>query len=88
MWKMWLQKLKKNKNDNPLPFLRKNKKKFLFESSSAGKTTKRKAIALGPMDEIFQKEKREEFDLTIFIFIFWFLSELRILQCCMLVSIY
>jgi len=61
-------KLKKTKNDNPLPFLRKGTNKFPFESSIGGQATKRKAISLGPMDKIFQKEKREELDLAIAFF--------------------
>ena len=61
-------KTKQNKNDDPLPFLRKSNNKFPFESSSGGQAAKRKVIALVPMDKIFQKEKWEELDLTIFFF--------------------
>lgn len=43
----------KNKNDDPLPFLRKSSNKFPFESFGGGQATKRKAVALGPMDKIF-----------------------------------
>jgi len=76
---------KKNKNDDPLPFLRKSNNKFPFESSGGRRATKRKAMALGPVDKIFQKVKREELDLTI---AFLFLSELHILYCCTLTFIY
>ena len=48
---------KKNKNDDLFPFLRKSSNKFPFETFSRGKSAKRKAIAVGPMDKIFQKEK-------------------------------
>ena len=65
---MWLQNLKQNKNDDPLSFLRKSSNKFPFESFSGGQAAKRKATALGPVDKIFQKEKREELDLTIAFF--------------------
>lgn len=44
---------KKNKNDDPLPFLRKNNNKFPCESFGGGQATKRKAMALGPVDKIF-----------------------------------
>ena len=64
---MWHQK-KKNKNDDPLPFLRKSSNKFHSKTFSRGESAKRKATAVGPMDKIFQKEKREEFDLTIAFF--------------------
>jgi len=60
----------KNKNDDPLPFLRKSSNKFPFETSSRGELAKRKATAVGPMDKIFQKEKREELDLTIAFFFY------------------
>ena len=43
----------KIKNDDPLPFLRKSNNKFPFESFGGGQATKRKAVALGPMDKIF-----------------------------------
>ena len=69
-------KSKKSKTDDPLPFLRKSSSKFPFETSSRGELAKRKATVVGPMDKIFQKEKREELDLTI---AFFFLSELHIL---------
>lgn len=59
---------KKNKNEDPLPFLRKSNNKFPFESFGGGQATKRKVMALDPMDKIFQKEKREELDLTIAFF--------------------
>ena len=61
-------KSKKSKTDDPLPFLRKSSRKFPFETSSRGELAKRKATAVGPMDNIFQKEKREELDLTIAFF--------------------
>ena len=51
-------------------------REFPFKTSSGGQAAKRKATALGPMDKIFQKEKREDLDLTI---AFFFLSELHIL---------
>lgn len=69
-------KSRKTKNDDPLPFLRKGTTKFPFESPVGGQAAKRKAISLGPMDKIFQKEKWEELDLTI---AFFFLSKLDII---------
>ena len=63
---------KKTKNDDPLPFLRESSNEFPFESFGwgVGQATKRKAVALGPMDKIFQKEKRDELDLTIVFFFY------------------
>jgi len=49
--------IKKNKNDDPLPFLRKSSNKFPFESSGGRQAAKRKAIALGAMDKIFQRKR-------------------------------
>ena len=50
---------KKNKNDDPLPFLRKSSNKFHSKTFSRGESAKRKATSVGPMDKIFQKEKKE-----------------------------
>jgi len=52
-------KSRKTKNEDPLPFLRKGTTKFPFESSTSvgGQAAKGRAIALGPMDKIFQKER-------------------------------
>eukprot|EP00253_Pinus_taeda_P035917 PITA_35917 len=63
-------KSRKTKNEDPLPFLRKGSTKFPFESSIGGQAAKRRAITLGPMDKIFQKEKQEELDLTIAFFFY------------------
>jgi hypothetical protein len=52
---------RKTKNEDPLPFLRKPSSKHQ---------------AMGPMDKIFQQERRDELDLTIG---FFFLSQLHIL---------
>eukprot|EP00253_Pinus_taeda_P010810 PITA_10810 len=65
-----VSKSRKPKNEDPLPFLRKATTKFPFESSIGGQAAKRRAIALGPMDKIFQKERREELDLTITFFFY------------------
>eukprot|EP00253_Pinus_taeda_P018342 PITA_18342 len=61
---------KKNKNDDPLPFLRKSSNKFPFESFGGVQAAKRKVVALGPMDKILQKEKWEELDLTVAFFFY------------------
>ena len=50
--------------------MRKSSSKFPFESSGGEQAAKRKAISLGPMDKIFQKEKQEELDLTIAFFFY------------------
>ena len=63
-------KSKQNKNDDPLPFLRKSSNKFPFDSFSRAQSAKRKTTTVGPMDKIFQKEKREELDLTIAFFFY------------------
>eukprot|EP00253_Pinus_taeda_P032925 PITA_32925 len=57
-------------NEDPLPFLRKATTKFPFKSSTStgGQASKRRV--LGPMDKIFQKERREELDLTIAFFFY------------------
>eukprot|EP00253_Pinus_taeda_P034875 PITA_34875 len=63
-------KSRKTKNEDPLPFLKKGTAKFPFESSIGGQAAKRREITLGPMDKIFQKEKRKELDLTIAFFFY------------------
>jgi len=60
----------KTKNEDPLPFLRKPSSKYPF---GGGTATTRKRPAMGPMDKIFQQERRDELDLTIG---FFFLSHL------------
>ena len=50
--------------------MRTSSNKFPFETFGRGELAKRKATALGPMDKIFQKEKREELDLTIAFFFY------------------
>jgi hypothetical protein len=57
---------KKNKNEDPLPFLRNSSSKFQFGSGSATQQARKRAV--GPMDKIFQQEKRDEVDLTIGFF--------------------
>ena len=58
---------RKTKNEDPLPFLRKPSSKYPF----GGGTATRKRPAMGPMDKIFQEEKRDALNLTI---VFFFLS--------------
>ena len=53
------------KNEDPLPFLRKPSSKHPFGGGSA---TTRKRHAMGPMDKIFQQERRDELYLTIEFF--------------------
>jgi hypothetical protein len=63
---------KKFQNDDPLPFLKKPSSNFKFGSGSETQVTEqaRKRGATGPMDKIFQQEKREEVDLTIDFFFY------------------
>jgi hypothetical protein len=63
---------KKIQNDDPLPFLKKPSNNFKFGSRSATQVTQqaRKRGAASPIDKIFQREKREEVDLTIGFFFF------------------
>ena len=56
---------RKTKNEDPLPFLRKPSSKHPFGGGSAAT---RKRPAMGPMDKIFQQERRDELDLTIGFF--------------------
>lgn len=63
-------KSRKTKNEDPHPFFRKGTTKFPFKSSIGGQAVKRGEISLGLMDKIFQKEKREELDLTIAFFFY------------------
>ena len=56
---------RKTKNENPLPFLRNPSSKHPIGDESA---TTRKRHAMGPMDKIFQQERRDELDLTIGFF--------------------
>jgi hypothetical protein len=58
---------RKTKNEDPLPFLRKPSSKHPFGGGSA---TRRKRHAMGPMDKIFQQERRDELDLTIGFFFY------------------
>jgi len=52
--------------------LRKISSKFPFESfgGGVGQGTKRKVVALGPMEHIFQKERQKEFDIVISLFFY------------------
>jgi hypothetical protein len=61
------------KNEDPLPFLRKPSSNYPFGGGSA---VTKKRPAMGPMDKIFQQEKRDELDLTIG---FFFLSQLHLI---------
>jgi hypothetical protein len=54
---------RKTKNEDPLPFLRKLSSKHPFGGGSA---TTRKRHAMGSMDKIFQQERRDELDLTVY----------------------
>ena len=63
-------KSRKTKNEDPLPFLRKGTTKFPFESSIGGQAAKRRALSLGPMDKIFQQERREKLAITIAFFFY------------------
>jgi hypothetical protein len=74
---------KKNKNEDRFPLLRNSSGKFQFGSGSGSATTRKRAT--GPMDKIFQQEKREEVDLTIG---FFFLSQLHFIQCCTVSFVY
>jgi hypothetical protein len=58
---------RKTKNEDPLPFLMKPSSKHPFGGGSA---TTRKRPAMGPMDKIFQQERRDELDLTIGFFFY------------------
>jgi hypothetical protein len=58
---------RKTKNEDPLPFLRNPSSKHLIGGGSA---TTRKRHAMGPMDKIFQQERRDELDLTIGFFFY------------------
>jgi hypothetical protein len=58
---------RKTKNEDPLPFSRKAFSKHPFGGGSA---TRRKRLAMGPMDKIFQQERRDELDLTIGFFFY------------------
>jgi hypothetical protein len=58
---------RKTKNEDPLLFLRKPSSKHPFGGGSAAT---RKRPAMGPMDKIFQQERRDELDLTIGFFFY------------------
>jgi hypothetical protein len=58
---------RKTKNEDRLPFLRKRSSKHPFGGGSAAT---RKRPAMGPMDKIFQQERRDELDLTIGFFFY------------------
>jgi hypothetical protein len=53
------------KNEDPLPFLRKPPSNYPFGGGSA---TTKKRLAMGPMDKIFQQEKRDGLDFNIGFF--------------------
>jgi hypothetical protein len=59
----------KQKNEDPLPFLRTPSSRFAsgFDMPTP---KKRAASTRGPMDKIFQQEKRDEVDLTIAFFFY------------------
>ena len=71
---------KKQKNDDPIPFLRKPStampsKASKYGSGVATEATKKRGYLTGPMDKIFKQEAREEMDLTIaFYFYLNFIS--------------
>ena len=65
----------KEKEDDPLPFLRKSSStKTPFPPSIHGRgdtyQTRKRQSTGGPMDRIFQQEAREEVDLTIAFFFY------------------
>ena len=53
-----------SKSDDPLPFLRNTSNKF-GSGDEIQPTKKRAAQNYGPMDKIYQKETRDEVDLTV-----------------------
>jgi hypothetical protein len=58
---------RKNKNEDPLPFLRKSSSGF-GSGTAIQPARKREATSGGPMDKIFHQERRDEVDLTIGFF--------------------
>jgi hypothetical protein len=62
-------KSNKQKNEDPLPFLRTPSSRF-GSGFDMPTPKKRAASTLGPMDKIFQQEKRDEVDLTIAFFFY------------------
>jgi hypothetical protein len=58
---------RKTENEDPLPFLRNPSSKHPIGGGSA---TTRKRHAMGPMDKIFQQERRDELDPTIGFFFY------------------
>jgi hypothetical protein len=72
---------KKNKNEDPLPFVRNSSSQFQFGSGNGSATQQARKKATGPMDKIFQQEKRDEVDLTIGFFSTSFHSMLHGLLC-------
>ena len=59
---------KKEKNEDPLPLLRKPSSKYGSEVDMH--PTRKRPTPSGPMDRIFQQEAREEVDLTIALFFY------------------
>ena len=60
---------KSQKHDDPLPFLRNPSSKF-GSAAEIQPQRRRAAPTYGPMDKIYQQEKRDEVDLLVALFFY------------------